>query len=61
MPDGAPSEFAEELRGSKQLPAADPLRRFTRLGIPLVDNVIVTRDPGRWHSMATRGTLPRAS
>ena len=52
-PSGDPSPSPEDIATTAGLMTAGKV-----LGIPLVDHVIVTRDPGRWHSMATRGTLP---
>lgn len=36
------------------------MRAAKIVGIPVVDHVIVTRNPGRYHSMEAGGTLPRA-
>jgi hypothetical protein len=55
-PSGDPSPSPEDVATTAGLMTAGKV-----LGIPVVDHVIVTREPGRWHSMATRGTLPRAS
>jgi DNA repair protein RadC len=35
------------------------MRAAKVLTIPMLDHVIVTRDPSRYHSMLDRGTLPR--
>jgi DNA repair protein RadC len=43
----------EEIATTAKLMAAGKV-----LGIAVVDHLIVTRDSRRWHSMASRGTLP---
>ena len=52
-PSGDPSPSAEDIATTAKLMAAGKV-----LGIPVLDHIIVTRDSRRWHSMATRGTLP---
>ncbi len=52
-PSGDPTPSEQDLATTKHLMEAGKL-----LGIPLLDHVIVTRDSRRWHSMASRGTLP---
>jgi hypothetical protein len=46
----------EDLATTVKLIAADRV-----LGISVLNHVIVARDPRRWHSMASRGTLPRSA
>ncbi len=52
-PSGDVSPSPEDIATTARLMAAGKL-----LGIPILDHIIVTREPRRWHSMATRGTLP---
>jgi DNA repair protein RadC len=52
-PSADPTPSPEDIATTRKLMAAGKL-----LGIPVLDHVIVTRDPRRWHSMLTRGTMP---
>jgi DNA repair protein RadC len=52
-PSGDPTPSPEDIATTRHLMAAGKV-----LGIPVLDHIIVTRDSRRWHSMATRGTLP---
>jgi DNA repair protein RadC len=52
-PSGDPAPSPEDIATTAKLMAAGKL-----LGIPVVDHIIVTWDSRRWHSMASRGTLP---
>jgi DNA repair protein RadC len=52
-PSGDPLPSADDLEATAQI-----MRVAHIVGIPVVDHVIVTRDPGRYHSMFERGTLP---
>jgi DNA repair protein RadC len=53
-PSGDPTPSPEDLTTTAKI-----MRACDVLGIPVLDHVIVTRDPGRYHSMVDRGTLPR--
>ena len=52
-PSMDPTPSPEDIATTAKLMAAGKV-----LGIPVLDHIIVTRDSRRWHSMATRGTLP---
>jgi DNA repair protein RadC len=54
-PSGDPHPSPEDIATTAKLVAAGKL-----LGIPVLDHIIVTRDPRRWHSMESRGTMPTA-
>ena len=54
-PSGDPSPSAEDIAMTAHLMKAGEL-----LGLPILDHVIVTSDAWRYHSMASRGTLPGA-
>jgi DNA repair protein RadC len=53
-PSGDPTPSGEDLTTTAKI-----MRACDVLGIPVLDHVIVTRDPSRYHSMVDRGTLPR--
>jgi DNA repair protein RadC len=53
-PSGDPSPSREDIAATVSI-----MRASKVLGIPVVDHVIVTRDPSRYHSMLDFGTLPR--
>jgi DNA repair protein RadC len=53
-PSGDPTPSPEDLTTTAKI-----MRACDVLGIPVLDHVIVTRDPGRYHSMVDSGTLPR--
>jgi DNA repair protein RadC len=52
-PGGDPTPSMEDLVTTKHIMLAGKI-----LCIPVLDHVIVTRDPHRYHSMFERGTLP---
>ena len=52
-PSGSPEPSAEDLEMTASL-----MRSASIIGIPVLDHVIVTRYPGRFHAMLERGTLP---
>jgi DNA repair protein RadC len=54
-PGGEPKPSRPDFELTKALSAAGEL-----LGIPVVDHIIVTRNPKRWYSMAKSGTLLQA-
>ncbi|MGH7294714.1 MAG: JAB domain-containing protein, partial [Polyangiaceae bacterium] len=49
-PSGDPTPSAEDLTTTAKI-----MRACDVLGIPVLDHVIVTRDPSRYHSMVDRG------
>ena len=51
---GDPTPSSDDLTTTAQI-----LRAGELLALPLIDHVIVTRDPLRYHSMLERGTLPQ--
>lgn len=53
-PSGDPSPSAEDLTTTERI-----VRVGSVLDIPVVDHIIVTRDPRRYHSMCDRGILPK--
>jgi DNA repair protein RadC len=53
-PGGDPKPSREDLTTTAQI-----MRGGRILCLPVLDHVIVTRDPHRYHSMHERGTLPR--
>jgi DNA repair protein RadC len=53
-PSGDPSPSADDIRTTENI-----MRGAAVLGIPVVDHIIVTREPGRYHSMCDRGILPK--
>jgi len=55
-PSGDPAPSAEDVAMTAKLMAAGEM-----LGLPILDHVIVTSNPHRWHSMLSRGTLPMGS
>jgi DNA repair protein RadC len=52
-PSGDPTPSSEDIACTAKLMAAGCI-----LGIAVLDHIIVTRDPRRWYSMHSRGTLP---
>jgi DNA repair protein RadC len=53
-PSGDPAPSDQDLTTTAHI-----MRAAKVLTIPMLDHVIVTRDPSRYHSMLDRGTLPR--
>ena len=53
---GDPTPSVEDLHATAAI-----MRVADVVGIPVVDHVIVTRDPVRYYSMHERGALPRVS
>jgi DNA repair protein RadC len=53
-PSGDPTPSAEDLTTTAKI-----MRACDVLAIPVLDHVIVTRDPSRYHSMVDCRTLPR--
>jgi DNA repair protein RadC len=53
-PSGNPSPSDEDLEATRHI-----MRMARTIEIPVLDHVIVTRDPGRYHSMAGIGALKR--
>ena len=53
-PSGDAYPSPEDIATTAKLMAAGRV-----LGIPVVDHIIVTRDSHRWHSMLSKGTLPK--
>ena len=51
---GDPTPSAEDLAVTAKLMTVG-----NTVGIPVLDHVIVTRDPRRYHAMLARGTLPK--
>lgn len=51
-PSGDPTPSAEDVAMTAKLTEAGEM-----LGLPILDHLIVTSNPHRWHSMASRGTL----
>jgi DNA repair protein RadC len=51
-----PSPSADDITTTAKIMRAGEL-----LAVPVVDHVIVTRDPARYHSMLDRGTLPTST
>jgi DNA repair protein RadC len=51
---GDPTPSAEDLAMTAKLMSIG-----NTVGVPVLDHVIVTRDPRRYHAMFTRGTLPK--
>jgi len=52
-PSGDPTPSPDDYEATASL-----MRIASIVGIPLIDHVIVTRDPHRYHAMLERGTLP---
>ena len=52
-PSGDPAPSAEDIATTKHIMIAGKI-----LCIPVLDHLIVTRNPDRYHSMFERGTLP---
>jgi DNA repair protein RadC len=52
-PSGDPSPSVEDLSTTASL-----MRAANLIGIPILDHIIITHDPHRYHSMYERGTLP---
>lgn len=52
-PSGDPTPSADDIHATRSLARVAEI-----VGIPLLDHIIVTRDPARAYSMHERGTLP---
>ncbi len=53
-PSGDPSPSADDITTTEKI-----VRAGAVLGITVVDHIIVTREPRRYHSMCDRGILPK--